>query len=103
MVIKLINRGTVGEVLLEGRLDSTAATETKDIFMNIAGRFQRVILNMEKLEYISSSGLRILKLLHMAMKKKNGEMILRNVNPLVMEVLEVTGFVALFDIEHKEN
>ena len=102
MDIKLINRETEGEVLLEGRLDAVAAAEADEILMKIAGRFQRVVLNMEKLDYISSAGLRTLKMIHMTMKKKNGEMILRNVNTLVMEVFEVTGFVALFNIENKD-
>ena len=99
MVIKLLNRETTGELFLEGRLDSAAANEVQEIFANTAERFDNVVLDMEKLEYISSAGLRLLKLLHMSMKKKNGELTLRNVNRMVMEVFEMTGFVSLLKIE----
>lgn len=99
MVIKLLNRETEGELFLEGRLDSAAAKEVQEIFESTAERFDNVVLDMGKLEYISSAGLRLLKLLHMAMKKKNGELKLRNVNRMVMEVFEMTGFVSLLNIE----
>lgn len=99
MVIKLLNRGTTGELFLEGRLDSAASAEVQEIFNNTAERFDNVVLDMEKMEYISSAGLRLLKLLHMAMKKKNGELTLRNVNRMAMEVFEMTGFVSLLNIE----
>ena len=99
MVIKLINRGTSGELLLQGRLDTPAAAETDAIFEQTAERFERVVLNLEGLDYITSSGLRILKKLHVTMKKKGGELVLKNTNRMVMEVFEMTGFVSLLKFE----
>ena len=98
MHIKLINRGEEGELLLEGRLDSSTAPEVEAILLQVADRFDRVILNMAQLEYISSAGLRILKLLYMALRKKDGELQLKDVNKLVMEVFEMTGFAGLLTI-----
>ena len=95
MHIKLINRGEEGELLLSGRLDSSTAPEVEEILLQVADRFDCVILNMAELEYISSAGLRILKLLYMALRKKDGELQLRSVNKLVMEVFEMTGFAGL--------
>lgn len=99
MVIKLINRGTTGELVLEGWLDTPAAAETEGIFMQIAERFDKVILNLAGLEYITSAGLRIVKKLHMAMKKKGGDLVLTNTGRNVMEVFEMTGFVSLLSFE----
>ena len=95
MHIKLINRGEEGELLLAGRLDSSTAPEVEAILLQVADRFDQVILNMAQLEYISSAGLRILKLLYMALRKKEGELKVKNANKLVMEVFEMTGFVGL--------
>ena len=95
MHIKLINRGEEGELLLNGRLDSSTAPEVEGIVLQMADRFDKVILNMADLEYISSAGLRVLKLLYMAMRKKNGELEIKNANKLVMEVFEMTGFAGL--------
>ena len=99
MTIKLVSRETEGELLLEGRLDSNSSPEAGEIFQKMAERFDRVILNMAGLEYVSSAGLRIIKLLHMAMRKKNGELVVTNVNRMVMEVFEMTGFAGLLKFE----
>ena len=61
-------------------------------------RFDKLTLNMEKLQYISSAGLRVLKKTYMAAVKKNGVLELSHVNKLVMEVLEMTGFAGLLKI-----
>ena len=95
MTIKLVNRGTEGELLLEGRLDSNTAPEAETIFAQAAERFDTVILNFAGLGYISSAGLRQLLKLQQTMRKKNGELILSHVNKMVMEVLEMTGFAGL--------
>lgn len=99
MNIKLINRGTEGELLLEGRLDTSTAPEVENVFAQVAGRFDKVVLNLADLEYISSAGLRVLKRLHMDMKKKDGLLVLKNVRTMVMEVFEMTGFAGLLTFE----
>ena len=99
MNIKLINRGQEGELVLEGRLDTLTAPEAEEVFNQTAERFDKVILNMRDLEYVSSAGLRTLKRLHLAMKKKNGNLVLTNVRKMVMEVFEMTGFAGLLKFE----
>lgn len=95
MTIKLINRNTEGELLLSGRLDALAAPEVEQVFMQVADRFDTVVLNMEEMTYISSLGLRALKLLYMKMVKKGGSLELKKVNKMVMEVFEMTGMAGL--------
>lgn len=98
MTIKLINRGTEGELLLDGRLDAMTSPEAEEVFLKMAERFETLTLNMEKLQYISSAGLRVLKKTYMASVKKNGTIELSHVNKMVMEVLEMTGFAGLLKI-----
>lgn len=99
MDIKLIDRNTEGEFLLQGRLDANSAPETERLLTSMVEKFDKIILNLASLEYISSAGLRILKVLHMAMKKKGGTLALKNVNKMVMEVFEMTGFAGLLNFE----
>ena len=99
MNIKLINRGQEGELVLEGRLDTLTAPEAEAVFNQMAERFEKIVLNMAGMEYVSSAGLRTLKRLHMAMKKKNGSLVLTNVRKMVMEVFEMTGFAGLLNFE----
>lgn len=98
MTIKLINRGAEGELLLEGRLDALTSPEAEELFLQMTERFDKLILNMDKLQYVSSAGLRALKKTYMAAVQKNCELQLSHVNKLVMEVLEMTGFAGLITI-----
>lgn len=93
--LNLINRGTVGELVMIGRLDSNTAPEAEKVIDELTARFDSLILNMKDLDYISSAGLRILKRAYMAMRRKEGSLMLKNVNKMVMEVFEVTGFAGL--------
>lgn len=93
--IDLINRGSQGELVLTGRLDTNAAMEAEPVFEQMTQRFDDLTLDMKELDYISSAGLRILKKAYMAMRRKDGSLKLKNVNKLVMEVFEVTGFAGL--------
>lgn len=76
-------------VSLDGRLDTITAPEFEDLLkLNLAG-VKSVVIDCEKLTYVSSAGLRVLLSLS---KKFKDSLTLVNVQELVMEVLEVTGF-----------
>ena len=94
MDIKLVNRGNAGELILEGRLDAASAPDAEVIIMQTADRFDRIILNLEKLDYTSSAGLRIIRNLQVKMNKKEGELLICSANSMVMEVFEMTGFAS---------
>ena len=72
MTVKLINRGTEGELLLEGRLDAVTSPEAEELFLQMVERFEKLTLNMEQLQYISSAGLRVLKKTYMAKRTYEG-------------------------------
>ena len=95
--MKLINRGEEGEILLKGRLDSVTSSEAEEYFNAATIRFDHLILNMTELDYISSAGLRALKILHIKMQKKGGNLTLKGVNDNIMEVFEMTGFAGLLN------
>ena len=83
--------GAALTVALEGRLDTTTAPKLEEELRSSVDGITRLVFDVEKLEYISSAGLRVL----LAMQKlvnQQGEMVLQDVNEAVMEVFEVTGF-----------
>lgn len=94
MEAKLINRGTEGELLLVGRLDTNSANEMAKIFEMMAQRFDAVILNLSQMDYTASSGLRLILNLQKAMDRKGGDLKIRGARPTVMEVFEMTGFAS---------
>ncbi len=93
--IKLINRGADGELQLIGRLDTSTAAGAEKIMVDTVERFESLTLDMAQLEYVSSAGLRALKRAHIAMHRKGGTLLVKNVNATVMEVFDVTGFTGM--------
>lgn len=83
-------------VSLEGRLDTTTASEFDSFLSEHYCDISALNLNCEKLVYISSAGLRVLL---SAQKKLNSSLKLTNVGELVMEVFEMTGFSDILTIE----
>ena len=92
---KLIKRDAEAELKLIGRMDTNTAAEAEAAMLQAAERFDTLTLNMEKLEFISSAGLRALKVAHIAMRRKGGTLLVKNVPSNVMEVFEITGFAGL--------
>lgn len=85
-------------IALEGRLDTTTAPQLEEELKNSLSDVKQLNLDFEKLEYISSAGLRVLLSAQKTMNKQ-GEMKLFNVNDIIQEIFEVTGFVDILTIE----
>ena len=96
-IIRTENEKTV-TLALEGRLDTTTAPELDKEVKDCAEHFDELILDFEKLDYISSAGLRVLLSAQKAMRVKGG-MKVTKINEIVREVFEVTGFGDILTIE----
>lgn len=95
--INLVKQGSVAEVQLDGYIDANNARDVDAILMEVVGQFNTIVLNMEKLKYTSSAGLRAFKHAYMELRRKGGTLKAKNVNKMVMEVFEVTGFTRLIE------
>ena len=98
MTIEKKVNGNALEIALEGRLDTMTAPELEAELNQSLGSVDSLALDFSKLEYISSAGLRVLLSAHKAMSAKGG-MKVTNVNEIVQEVFEVTGFADILNIE----
>ena len=98
MTINKQKDGSVLTIAVQGRLDTTTAPDLeKEIKSGLDG-VTELIMDFEKLDYISSAGLRVLLSAQKAMSKQ-GAMKVIHVSDLVMEVFEVTGFTDILTIE----
>ena len=98
MTIEKKVNGNALEIAVEGRLDTMTAPELeKELNQSLSGA-DSLTLDFSKLEYISSAGLRVLLSAHKMMNNKGG-MKVTNVNEIVQEVFEVTGFADILNIE----
>lgn len=85
-------------VILEGRLDTTTAPDLEKELKDSLDDVTELIMDFEKLEYISSAGLRVLLSAQKIMSRQ-GEMKLIHVSDTIMEIFEVTGFADILTFE----
>ena len=98
MTINTAKEGTALTVALEGRLDTTTAPELEAALNEALDGVEALTIDLEKLEYISSAGLRVLLSAQKRMMKQ-GEMKVTHVSETIMEIFEVTGFSDILTIE----
>lgn len=98
MTINRVREGDALTVALEGRLDTTTAPQLEAELKQSLDGVTALALDMEKLDYLSSAGLRVLLAAQKQMNKQ-GTMVIRNVNETIMEVFEVTGFIDILTVE----
>ena len=84
-------------VALDGRLDTATAPELEEKMSEITADAEELVLDFEKLEYVSSAGLRVILKLQQQMNAK-GSMAICNVNEIVGEVFDITGFCNIVNI-----
>lgn len=87
-------------VVLEGELDTAHALEVEQAMQplhEVSGK--DIIIECTSLEYIASSGLRILLGLLKSAKAKGNKVVLKNMNDEIKDVFKMTGFIDIFAIE----
>lgn len=100
MEVKILKETTETVVTIEGRVDTVTAPELQKLvspLWNEAGI--TLVFDCAALEYVSSSGLRVILSTHKMMTAKGGKFILRNLSKDVFQVLELTGFSRILTIQ----
>ena len=96
--------GNVNIIYLNGRLDAYASTDVeKKLDSLIAVKQVNLVVELSRLEYISSSGLRVLLSGIKKVKKEQGDIRLACLQPYVKEVFDIAGFTQLFQIFNSEE
>ena len=98
MTINKLKNGAKLTIAVEGRLDTTTSPTLENEIKSSLEGVTELIFDFEKLEYISSSGLRVLLAAQKTMSKQ-GRMKVIHPNEIVLEIFDVTGFADILDIE----
>ena len=85
---------------LVGEMDTIAATEAEEVLKPLyKSDGKDVVIDCKDLEYIASSGLRILLSILKGAKASGSKVVMRGVNDDIKNVFQLTGFIDLFDFE----
>ena len=85
-------------IALVGRLDTATAPQLESELKQSLDGVKNLVLDLGKLEYMSSAGLRLL-LSSQKQMSKQGTMKVIHVNKVIMDIFEVTGFSDILTIE----
>ena len=99
MIITKEANGSELSVSLDGRLDTSTAPQLENEFKDGLNNVKNLIIDMSKLVYISSAGLRVLLKAQKVMNKQ-GSMLIKNVSQDIKDIFEVTGFDEILNIEN---
>lgn len=94
-----MDNGTL-TIALEGRLDTMTAPQLEAELGKQLAECKQLVLDLDKLDYISSAGLRVV----LGAQKKmtgRGELKITNASEAIMEVFDMTGFTDMLNIEGK--
>ena len=104
MEITTRDENDVKILLIEGELDTTSSPEAEAYLNNLreAGT-QKILLNFEKLDFVSSAGLRVLLATAQELKTAGGGLRVCNLNADVKEVFDISGFSTLLMVFENEE
>ncbi len=98
MNVEQKKEGNALTLALEGRLDTMTAPQLEAALKEALPGVEELTFDLEKLDYISSAGLRVLLSAQKTMNRQ-GIMKVKNANEMILEIFEVTGFSDILTIE----
>ncbi len=91
-------KGQELNVSIVGRLDTMTSPLLENQMKGALDEIKILTLELSKLDYVSSAGLRVFLKFHQSMEKKGGKMQIRGASKDIREIFEVTGFDNIFTI-----
>lgn len=93
------NQNGVAVIEIKGRLDSKTTSDLEQKVLGILdSETQSLLVDMADLDYINSSGLRVLVMAYQRLKKSGGKLAICGTKDYIMEVFEIAGYHRLFNL-----
>lgn len=98
MNVTTLRDAGVTRVELEGSIDGKSAPQIREELSTALQQVQKVMLDISRVDYLSSAGLRLLLLLYREITSRNGKLVLVGVSPEIRTVMSHTGFLSFFTV-----
>ena len=96
LTVKTMNNITVAEIV--GDLDRSTSLEIQEQFLPHIHRGTRVLLDMSRVNYMSSAGLRMLLVMYREVKAREATIALAGLSERLLDIMAVTGFLKHFTV-----
>lgn len=98
MHVEITKQGETVVAVLEGEIDGKTAPEVQNQLAPVIADSRKIVLDMTRVTFLSSAGLRILLLLYRQASAKNGKVALAGLSEQIQDVMSITGFLNYFHI-----
>lgn len=100
MEVKFLEQNDEKIIIIEGRVDTVTSSDLeKEVSQIWSQPSVTMVFDCKQMEYISSSGLRVVLKAHKQVTANGGKFILRNLSDQVRSVMDITGFSRILTIE----
>jgi anti-sigma B factor antagonist len=99
MEVSLKKSGDISVVDISGSIDSKTAPDLQQNILDIVPDTNKIILDLTKVSFVSSAGLRVLLMVYRQLKAKDGKVVLVGLSDEIKDVMFMTGFITFFAIE----
>lgn len=98
MIITSAEKNGITSIFIEGKLDTSSSDEAQAKLSSLTAPGTKMLMNLEKLEFVSSIGLRIILMQAKELKKNGGELRICGLHTTVKEVFTISGFSQILNI-----
>lgn len=88
----------VAVVLMDGEIDSKTAPEAQSILLPFVGKHSRIVMDLSKVTFMSSAGLRTMLLIYRHVTAQNGKVALVGLSEQIKDTMDATGFLDFFEL-----
>lgn len=98
MKIEITRQPTHALATIEGSIDGKTSSEVQAAISPVLAEVTVVVLDLTKVAYMSSAGLRVLLLINRQLAAKKGKVVLVGLSETITETMKVTGFLQFFEV-----
>ena len=103
MNVTTLSEPSVTRVELEGSIDGKTAPQIREELSSSLLQAQNLIIDMSRVDYLSSAGLRLLLLVYREITARKGKLVLVGVSPDIRTVMSHTGFLSFFTLADSQQ
>jgi anti-anti-sigma factor len=100
MELSIENEGGITIISLNGRLDSSNYIQLENKLLDEISQGSSILIDCSHLDYISSSGLRVMLLALKKAEKTGSKLALCSLQSVIMEIFKISAFDKIFSIFH---
>jgi anti-sigma B factor antagonist len=103
MNVTIMSELGITQVELEGSIDGKTAPQIREELSPSIQQAQKLMIDMSRVDYLSSAGLRLLLLVYRDITARKGKLVLVRVSPEIRTVMSHTGFLNFFALADSQQ